>query len=280
MVAVLGTSIATYFDIFNNRNIPDLMLYSFFLVSVVIAIIDFNLILICYSFGVAAVIGLFGYFLYKAGQLGAADVFVLCSLVLLLPIQPVLFAEKPSVSLPFIFSIIIVSGLTFILYILIKFTPIILKQKKKLEIPKIRYLYIIMLGVLLIIFLIIASTIPILSIHYLILLGFLIFSAIYFMLFKERLIESLIENIPLRKIEPEDIIALEYINKNTIKKYKIPRVVSKKDLQYLKKAKIKKYPVFTKMPMFMPFILIGLLVSIIFGDVIYLLTASAAPFVY
>lgn len=280
MVAVLGTSIATYFDIFNNRNIPDLMLYSFFLVSVVIAIIDFNLILICYSFGVAAVIGLFGYFLYKAGQLGAADVFVLCSLVLLLPIQPVLFAEKPFVSLPFIFSIIIVSGLAFILYILIKFTPIILKQKKKLEIPKIRYLYIIMLGVLLIIFLIIASTIPILSIHYLILLGFLIFSAIYFMLFKERLIESLIENIPLRKIEPEDIIALEHINKNTVKKYKIPRVVSKKDLQYLKKAKIKKYPVFTKMPMFMPFILIGLLVSIIFGDVIYLLTASAAPFVY
>ncbi len=271
--AVIGTSIAAYFDIFNKKNIPDLLLYSFLILSLIIVIVDYNPILLLYSFGGAAIIGLIGYIFYRLGQLGGADVFILCSLALLLPIQPTLFSEKPLIPLPFIFSIILVSGLTFMIYVLIKYTPLVLKRKEKID--KKRILYSLGLVIIFLVFLYLYTKIPVISEYYLILMGFLIFVSIYFSIFKERLMGSLIEKLPLSKIEAEDVIAIEYMKKEIVKKYNIPRVVSEKDLKRLKKFKINKYPVYTKLPMFVPFILLGLLISIYFGDMLYILAATS-----
>ncbi|MFA5381625.1 MAG: prepilin peptidase [Candidatus Micrarchaeia archaeon] len=271
LIAIIFTSITAYFDIFNKKNIPNTLLYIFLIISLFITFVDFNIQLIFYSLICAVIIGILGYLLYKAGQLGGADVFILCSLSLLLPIQPTLFTNKPLMSLPFIFSIITISGLTFMIYILIKYTPIILKRKEKIEKKHILYSFLLVFIFLIILYLSIKTNI--ISKAYTLLIGFLIFVSIYFSIFKNRLLNCLIEKIPLNKIEVEDVIAIEQMDKKLVEKYKIPKVITEKDLKRLKLSNIKLYPVYTKLPMFIPFILIGLLISIYFGDILYILTS-------
>lgn len=271
IIAILFTSMAASYDIFNKKNIPDLLLYSFLGCAILISIIDFNFHLLIYSLIIAGVIGTVGYLLYKAGQLGGADVFILCSLSLLLPIQPRLNNSNTILNLPFIFSILFVAGLFFIIYVLIKFTPIILKRKEKLEIKKIIYTLPVLFAF--IFFLVMAPSIKIPNI-FIILIGFFVFVSIYFSIFKDRFMKALIEELPLDKIECEDVIAIEYMDEKLVKKYSIPRVISEEDLKNLKGINIKKYPVYSKLPMFVPFILIGLLISLYFGDILYLLTTS------
>ncbi|MCC7552110.1 hypothetical protein KO317_00400 [Candidatus Micrarchaeota archaeon] len=267
LFAVIGTSISAYFDIFNKKNIPDLVLYIFLVLSLIIVFIDFNLTLIIYSIGCALIVGIIGYLFYKAGQIGGADVFILCSLALLLPVQPKLFGNTSNINLPFIFSIISVAGFVFIIYVLFKYTPMVLKRKEKIELKRI--IYSLPLICIFLIFILLSKKIDLPAI-YLILIGFLICVSIYFSIFKERFMKTLIEKIPLNKIENEDVIAIEYMNKKIVEKYNIPRVVSSSDLKRLKNAKISKYPVYTKLPMFVPFILIGLLFSLYFGSLLFL----------
>ncbi len=271
LIAILGTSIAAYFDIFNKKNIPDMLLYSFLFIAIIITFLDFNPILLTYAFGGALIIGITGYILYQMGQLGGADVFILCSLSLLLPVQPEMLGKNGVMNLPFIFSILSIAGIFFIFYVLIKFTPIVLKRKEKVDKKRIIYSIPLILIFLIFIFLFIEQ---IISIYYLILIAFLVCVSIYFSIFKERFMRSLIEEIPLSKIENEDVIAIEYMDEKLVKKYNIPKVISEKDLKRLKNIKISKYPVYTKLPMFVPFILIGLLVALYFGDIFYLITLS------
>ncbi|MBI5051533.1 prepilin peptidase, partial [Candidatus Micrarchaeota archaeon] len=113
--AIVGTAVTAYYDIFNNKTIPNKILYAFFTFSLLLNLVLFDTDVVFVGIMTAVVIGLFGFFLYRNGQIGGADVIVLASIALLLPIQPS-FSKMPF-NLPFVFPVLVFAGVIFSLYI-------------------------------------------------------------------------------------------------------------------------------------------------------------------
>ncbi|MCX6777656.1 MAG: hypothetical protein NT157_02115, partial [Candidatus Micrarchaeota archaeon] len=78
----------------------------------------------------------------------------------------------------------------------------------------------------------------------------------------------IIEKLPLSRIEEEDVLAIEKMNPKLVAKYKLKKLLTARELARMKKAKIplKKYPVYANMPVFLPYILASLLLTLLFGD--------------
>jgi len=274
IIALAGTSVAAYFDIFNNRNIPDKLLYTFIIISIVVAIIDFNVELLTYTGIIAILATIIGYTLYRAGQLGLADVFVIVSLILLLPKQPTLFAMNPIISLPFILSIVASAGLLLVIYVTLKYVPKLVKDmsNKKIKFQTTKSVYSALMITFYFIMFYLLSQFPTFPINYLLIIGVLVILSIFFTLFKDRINSYMVNEISLKKIEEGDIIAIENMDETLVKKYSISKVFTENMRESLKKSKISKFPVYTDLPMFLPFILAGLILSIVLGDLIYLIT--------
>ena len=119
LIAFIGTVVAAYYDLFNNKNIPDQFLYAFLAIAFLTNLVLYEENLFWFSLAVAAFFSVVGYLFYKLGQLGGADVFVLASIMLLLPIHPSFVGL--SFNMPFILSVIIFSGVLFALYVIFYF---------------------------------------------------------------------------------------------------------------------------------------------------------------
>lgn len=262
IIAFLGVLIATYYDLFNKKNVPDLFLYAFLVVAFLINLVLYQESLFWFSLAITFFMSAIGYLFYRVGQLGGADVFIIASIILLLPIHPS-FSEM-SFNIPFIFSVIIFSGVIFALYMMVHFGFKLLKTDAK---PN--YLYLLMF-------------IPYGLFAY-VYVGSFLFSPIYFafitismfaiiimMVFKESINKLLAEELPLSQLEQEDVLALELMNKDMIERYKLTRLVTKNELERLKKTKLTELWVYTKLPPFIPFILIGMVLSLFFAKYLLL----------
>jgi len=259
-VALLGTAIATYFDIFNKRNIPNNFLYAFLAVALLVNFIYFDADLFIFSLVIAAFIGLFGFVFYKAGQMGGADVFVMLSITFLIPIHPDylhMFVNFPFILSAFIFAIVIFS-----LYTVIFFGMKLMKTKAK---PDKKYLLLLIPYAIFIYF---YSALPFFSSFYLLLITIALLSSVFFLSFRDSINKMLASKLPLSKIEPEDVLALEMIDKKTVWKYKLQRVMTEKELKRMKKLGIKQVWVFSNLPPFLPFLFVGLIFALLFADVI------------
>src|SRR4030095_6511764 len=119
ILALAGTAVAAYFDVYNKKNIPDEFLFAFLGIAFIVNVVFFEPNLFWFSIAVAAFLSAIGYLFYRMGQLGGADVFVLASIMLLLPIHPSCVGMP--FNLPFVFSVFIFSGILFALYVLFYF---------------------------------------------------------------------------------------------------------------------------------------------------------------
>ncbi|MFH1520726.1 MAG: prepilin peptidase [Candidatus Micrarchaeota archaeon] len=257
VIAFIGVIAATYYDLFNKKNVPDLFLYAFLAVAFLVNLVFYQESLFWFSLAIAFFMSAIGYLFYRVGQLGGADVFILAAIMLLLPIHPSL--SEMSFNMPFIFSVIIFSGVIFALYMMIHFGFKLLKTDTK---PN--YLYLLMF-------------VPYGLFAY-VYVGSFLFSPIYFafitismfaiilmMIFKESINKLLAEELPLSQLEQEDVLALELMNKDLVERYKLTRLVTKSELERLKKTKLGEVWVYTKLPPFVPFILIGMILSLFFA---------------
>ncbi|MBN1170318.1 hypothetical protein JXA56_04795 [Candidatus Micrarchaeota archaeon] len=263
LVALIGTGAATYYDIYNNKNIPDNLLYAFLAIAFIINIIFYQETLFWFSIGLAVFFSAIGYLFYRVGQLGGADVFVLASIILLLPLHPSFV--NMAFNIPFIFSVIVFSGVLFALYIMLYFGYKLYKTKAKpnlifalMLIPYLLFAYIYVNSFLF-------------SPVYFLFITILLFSTIFFLMFKTALNTALSEPMPLSSVQAEDILALEIMNKDLVERYKLPRVVTKAELERLKKTKIAEVYVYTKLPPFVPFLLAGMIFSLLFASSLLLL---------
>jgi hypothetical protein len=91
------------------------------------------------------------------------------------------------------------------------------------------------------------------------------FAITMFMVFKETINTMLSEELPISQLEPEDVLALELMNKDMVKKYGLTRLVTEKEIERLKKLKVQEVWVYTKLPPFIPFILIGMIFAMFFA---------------
>jgi len=257
-LAIIGTLAATYYDLFNNKNIPNNLLYLFLAVAFITNIFFFNQELFLIGITTAVIIGLLGYLLYKSGQMGAADIFVLASIALLLPIAPS-FAKLPF-NFPFIAIIFIFASLLFALYTLFYFGSKIITEKHSK--PKLFYL---LLLVPYAIFTYIFVNSIFFSIVYFTIISIAYLSSVFVMMYRDSINKKLAEKVRVSKLQEEDVLALELMDEKIVKKYSLQKVLTKKEIAKLKRAKLDTVLVYTRLPPFLPFIFAGLLFALVFG---------------
>ncbi len=262
-IAFLGLIATTYYDLFNNKNIPNNLLYAFVGLAIIVNIVFFNQDIFLYGILISALIALLGYPLYRTGQMGAADMFVLAAIALLLPIPPSM-ANIPF-NFPFVAIVFVFASLVFALYTFYFFFVKLLRSKKlKADLKPL----ILLAPYALFVYLFVNS--PFFSFIYFSIISLAFLSSLFVMVYKETINKQLAEKIPISKIEEEDVLAIELMDEKFVKKHNLQKLLTKKEIARLKKLKLGSMPVYTKFPPFLPFILIGLILSILFGNILFL----------
>jgi len=270
--ALVFTAIAAYFDAFNKKWVPNYVVYGFLAIAFALNLIYFEAETFKLALGSAAVIFAISFALYKIGQLGGADAYVLTAISLAVPYlpQPLLFATQQP-PYPFILSVLAPTGFVFILHMLLRFMPCI---SKKISHGQVRFgiskvfgpaLLTVAFAAFLYFMLSFPAALPQ---FYLAILSFLFLALIFFSLFKDEIKASMVETVPTGKLQAEDILALEQMDSSLVKKLRLPALISEKTIAVLRKSGLRKVPVYTGMPFFLPYLFFGLLITILFGDVL------------
>jgi Flp pilus assembly protein protease CpaA len=263
LIAFIGTAVASYYDLYNKKNVPNNVLYAFLAVAFIVNLIFFQEDLFWFSIAAALFFSAIGYIFYRVGQLGGADVFVIASIMLLLPIHPSFVGL--AFNLPFIFSVIVFSGVLFAIYVMAYFGYKLYKVEARAN-----WLYLLMF-IPYFLFAWVYVNSFLFSPVYFAFITILLFASIFFLMFKKPLMGVLSEPLPVTQLEEEDVLALDLMNKDLIERYKLKRLLTKKEIERLKKTKIEEVMVYTKLPPFLPFLLVGMVLGLLFGSNLLLL---------
>lgn len=249
-IAIVFLALASYYDIFNRRTIPDWISYAFVVVALTFMLATEGIVLV--KIGVAIAIFSLGYLLYRIGYIGGADVFFLAGLVLLLPLTG---TAGISAALPTIVTVLFISTILMAVYLEYNFFA----QRNKFE-PKMQEI------VTSIIWIIGYSIVS----YVLYSLGLVSFAALallvgivsaVFALIKKDLAKSLVTFVAPTKIIEEDILAVEEMDPKIVEKLGLERLLTRAQIEKIKKAGLKSVPIYGKLPPYMPFMLIGTIVG-------------------
>ncbi|MCX6773365.1 MAG: hypothetical protein NTV88_06415 [Candidatus Micrarchaeota archaeon] len=271
-LAFIFTAAAAYFDIFNKKWVPNTLVYSFAALAVLINFIYYDPVLTWSALAIGAVVFAACYLLYKLGQLGGADAYVLASIAATIPYLPSsLIGSSQSAPYPFILSVLAPTGVAFILHMVLRFVPYISNQiaKGKIKFTASKIAGPIGLAAAFLVFVYALLSLPFAFPP--IYMGMLIFLAVglvFFSLFKSEIKDSMIEQMKVGKLQEEDVIALEKMDAGLVQKMKLQPVLTAQSIALLKKSKLKAVPVYTGMPFFLPYLLLGLVFTLLFGDML------------
>ncbi|QLJ53318.1 MAG: Type IV leader peptidase family protein [Candidatus Fermentimicrarchaeum limneticum] len=269
----VGCTAATYYDLFNKRNVPTWLTYSLVALGVVFTLATLNTSGIIFAFAVALAIFAFGYLLYRTGQIGGADVLMFVSIALLLPNapKPLLANVEPQLSFPFVVSIFVLSGMLGVFGIFLKYVPATLYEiirGEKIEINRTHALLSTAMMVLYLVLLYFLNSIVEMPQVQLAVFTAVVICATSVFSLKEHIAEKhMIRMVSVEDIDEEDVLAIEKMDQKLVSKYKLDKLLTASEIEKLKKmGKRKKFPVYKEMPVFMPYVLIALLLSALFGD--------------
>ena len=282
LVAVFAIAlIYTVFDLFNRRNVPGTYAYTTLAIGIVLTLAYLNIQTIAISFAIAAVIGSIGYLIYRAGQLGAADVIEFAAISLIIPFfsSPFL-TSAPQLNLPFIIAVFIASGIVSLILIPFYYLPRadrMLKGQLAMMISGKDVFKGVLLSVAYLVFIAFMVLYLNVSVIGLVIIIVLMVSSLITAVFERPITDSMVEPIPVSKFEEGDIIALNLMKQSEINAMKrqvkgFDRLVTSKIIEEMKKKRItKKFPVYrSAMPLALP-IFVGLVVSLLFGNVLLLI---------
>lgn len=299
LVAVGGTALAAYQD-FRTSFIDDKILYAMMGVGALLTLASGDSTLITYTLGVALAIFLFGYLLYRQGQLGMGDVLLFVGLQVLLPFHPGLLSAGVGNPFPFdtlaslappdstafvtlnvlrhtlfFLTIFLVSSYAATLATSFQYARELLKRKKLKPSP-IGAAISVVLAAFAFYF-----VFPRLGLSWASALLFLLLAATsFFFIFRQQLLsEVVMRPVKLKDIEDEDILALDELPKALVRKYHLQKVLTLSERKKLavvaRKEGLSSFPVYKVLPRFGPYVLIGLLVALFFGDLFSLMLTLA-----
>jgi len=278
IVAVAFTGAAAYYDMFNKKWVPDSLLWCFLGASLLLNVVFFDPAISSQAAFIAIIIAAFTYALYRMGQLGGADVFVMASIALAIPYLPKpILAASQSIPYPFFLSVLAPTGIAFIIHMLFRFLPYISRKlaRGEVEFTLQKVAGPALIAISLLFFWAIVSSMPIsLPGSYFAIIGFLSAALIFFSLFMPEIKASMVEKIPTSRLQCEDVLALEQMPALS-KKLKLSPLISEKTIAALRHAKVKSVPVYTGMPFFLPYLFIGLVFALLFGDLLYYIAFGA-----
>ena len=274
-LALAGLLLASYYDLFNRRNVPNWLTYSMLALGFLLNVgtLDFQLVL--WSSATALVVFAVGYLFYRAGQLGGADVLIFAALALLLPEAPTPLLPsggEPLFTYPFILSIFVLSGAFSIVGVSLRSVPAVLDAlasgKARLD-PASAVLALSILFSYAVALNFLNQTFG-LPLAQTLLLASLALLTSFLVLFREQITDSMVDWVPLREIEEEDVLAVDKLDKELVRRHGLQRVLTPGEVEKLRRTGLKKFPVFKRMPPFVPYILLALLALAMFGDPIRL----------
>lgn len=262
-LALLGMAIGTYYDLFNNKNVPEKFLYAFLAVAFLFNIAFFDYNVFVYAAVLAFIFFAMGFAMYRFGQIGGADVFIIASVILLLPIHPS-YLNVPF-NYPLIFSVLIYGGAVFAVYSIFYFAKILSSKKTK---SRPRYIY---LSLMLVygLFAYLFFNAPFFSMAYFAIASILLLSSIVFLVYRDAIMEATMDQVFVKDLEPEDVLVKEKMDAH-MKKMGIGNVLSHKDIEALKRSGTKHVWVYSNLPPFLPFLFIGLILALVFGNQLFL----------
>ncbi|MCX6776706.1 MAG: A24 family peptidase [Candidatus Micrarchaeota archaeon] len=273
VICLIGCAAATYYDLFNRRNVPAYVTYGLVALGILFTLASLDASVIMQNFAVAIAIFAVGYLLYRAGQIGGADVLVFVSIALLLPEgpQPLLTSVKSPFSYPFVLSVFLFSGVLGVFGIFLKYVPRTLYDAMKGEEVKLNTSHVLQSVLLLFIYSVflyyINTLAPLPQLPAFIFMVVVVCATILFSLKDYISDRYLIEMVSVREIDEEDILAVDKMDPRVVKKYGLDKLLTVEQIGKLKKmGKGKKFPVYTNMPVFMPYVLISLVAALLFGD--------------
>ncbi len=286
LAAVLGTAFAAYED-WKTSFINDKLMFTMIAAGILLNLLSGDLNLIAYALGGAAIIFAIGWLLYRTGQLGGGDVLLFVGLHLLVPTIPLqtINTLQNALGLQWLASvpqIVALIGLPFFLSVLLAASVFAMmgtaafyaKQLfKRGFAPKPNlFLAIPFLFFALVFFFFLSSAYSLSQIQTAF-FALLFLSGGFIAVFKKQIEdEVVIREIPIKEIEDEDVLAIEKMDAALVKKYGLEKVLTKEQVQRLKKIQkekgIKKFPVFKLLPRFGPYVFWGMLACLVAGDVL------------
>ncbi|MBI4360166.1 prepilin peptidase [Candidatus Micrarchaeota archaeon] len=268
VVSVLVTAILAWED-HQTSFMNEKLLYAFAGAGLFwnLLFLDFNAFV--FAFAVAAVIGVVGFVSYKTGQFGGGDVLLLLGLALWLPVSPLVAVPTPW---PFVVSVFLVASFLATLGSGVWYAHALFKQglfpgKKR------AWWWLGVAALLLFGFLLPSSlTVKVLFVT----VGF---PAMFYLMYRSDVLShAVIQEVSFKRLLDEDVLALEKLPQADVEKFGLERVLTASAKNKLEKfmdaRKRKKVPVYKNLPRFGPYLLAGLLVSLVVGDVAWFLLSS------
>jgi hypothetical protein len=272
-IALVGSSIASYYDVFNNRNVPTIFSYSLIAIGLLLNVLTADTGFLIGSLGIVALIFIFGYLIYRMGQIGGADVLLFVAIALLLPDAPPSLLQPANLPFryPTILSIFVLSGILAIFGISLKYIPRVFKdiiKGEKIEVSGIQFFLSLTLAFVYIMFMVIVNSMLPLSTMAIAVLIITIVCSLFLSMFRAHIADRyMIRSVRIGEIDEEDVLALEKIDASIVSEFNLKKVLTKGEIEKLKKIKkMKVFPVYKNMPAFMPYILIALILILIFGN--------------
>lgn len=265
------------FDIFNNREVPSAFAYAVIIIAVILSLTYFGTQEFLLGAGLSLLIAVLGFALYRKGILGAGDTLELIAIALLLPTQPApLLAHVPQLSMPFVLSVFISSGYFAIIVLVLYYMLFARKSplEKNFHVKKERVLTGIILVTayaLLAVMMYALAGIGVIGIA--VIMALAIFSGMMFVF--ERLMNyRMVSMLYPRELTQDDMIAtnlmtrqdMAYFRRKSRNFGRLATMKLKRDLMMERR----KLPVYRNAPPLAAFFFIGVVFSLLFGNLIFL----------
>ncbi len=274
------------FDVFNKRNVPSYFVYATLAYGALLTVLYFNLYAIGFSALIAVVVLALGYIVYRAGQLGAADVIELAALSLILPLQKLPYLVGiPQLNLPFAVSLIINSGIAALVIVPIYYIPKAFSRRGKRS----RMNFVDSAITKKNMFKAVMVTVAYLALLLLVVFEFgadnlgsalilvLLLGSVGVILFEDPITSLMVERVSVDKFEPGDIIAINMMTKKEVleirRRFKgFGGLITDETIKRFKEKRFrKKLPVYKRAIPFAVPIFIGVWISLFLGNLILLL---------
>ena len=269
LIAIIGTIIGAYTD-HKTGEIPEKVTVPMIVLGIILSYLDYGLSGL--AFPVIFSLMLFPFFYF--GYLGGGDVFLFSGLSFLLPTYPEILRNILGTTAPiypFPLLIFLLAGFVGVIYFTLKYGYIALKngQPKREDYFK-ATAYTLAFGLLLAYLHFFIYPLPLKAmIFYTLLLAFMFVATLTKNVINEKLF---LKKVAVSKLEPEDIIAWDYETNEKVKEiFSVKKVVSEKEIEKLKAAKVKYVHIYNNLPHFGPSILAALLIALVVGDIFVLL---------
>jgi len=273
IVALVGTSVAAYTD-FKTTYIPDKLNYAMIAIGLAYVWLSFPMSDALWHTAIAALVFLIGLALYLFGQLGGGDVKLFAALALLMPIYPAaLSAINPVGAIvapyPPVVSIFFAAAVISMVFVPVNYLNKLYHDRKKLKNLRKKITRGAMYSV---------ATLPIFYIWSVfspraLIVALPIILGAFSLAFKEDILERYVSmKKKVKDLNEDDVLALELMDDKVVKKLGVGmrKTFFDKELKAIK-ARAKKHKISTVMvaehlPTFGPFILAGLMLTLLFGD--------------